>query len=176
MTGSQAPLVSSRMHGFVDEQEIELVLDRWSESAWQEQCFFGEDFAGREDCQTVIEQKHEWRPRQELGPFYSNPMSLQAGPTLATCRPSMKASRVEMIIAAERLRRRTLAAASAAAAILSASVLSVWFPHTANKPTELPHSSIYQSMDQPQDFDSAEHPEAWMGSLIVSQLQSQTSR
>lgn len=175
--GTQATPVSSRMHSFVDDEEVGHVLHRWSESNWQEQCFIGEDFAGREDCQTLLMQKHEWRPRQELGPFYSNPMSLEAGPTLATCRPSMKASRVEMIIAAERLRRRTMAAAAAAAAILSASVLSVWFPHTSQHSLDLSQYIAYPEMPstggEKSDNDA---PGAWMDSLVVSHIQSQAQR
>lgn len=173
LASQPAGTVPPRMHSFVDDAEVATILNRWGETDWQEQFFIGEDFAGREDCIPCHVQAHEWRSRQELGPFYSSAESLASAPNLSTCRPRLKASRVESIIAQARIRRRALAVASAAAAMISASILSLWFPHHAVQDLgQSSPSNELQAFRGEKIGEPAVATPAWAKSLLASQPQS----
>jgi hypothetical protein len=60
---------SSSPNEFVDHQKADDVITHWKNHQWQEQIFFGEDYAGRDDLSALL---HRLSPqaRERLGAFY----------------------------------------------------------------------------------------------------------
>jgi hypothetical protein len=125
----------------IDESSVAIVVHRWKQKPWLEQCFFGEDFAGREDCTLTKSRPSDWQGRRELGPFFSRPNDVPH--SMGFQRPTIRPSEVELILSAQRFRRRSIAAASAAAAILAASFLGMLQPaHSAAEAMQTPAVNV----------------------------------
>jgi hypothetical protein len=121
----------------IDESSVAIVVHRWKQKPWLEQCFFGEDFAGREDCTLTKSRPCDWQGRRELGPFFSRPNDVPH--SMGFHRPTIRPSEVERILSAKRFRRRSIAAASTVAAILAASFLVMLQPaHSAAESIQAP--------------------------------------
>lgn len=54
---------------FVDHRQADDIIAKWSAQQWQDQAFFGEDYAGREDIAPLF-HGHSPQPRQTIGAFF----------------------------------------------------------------------------------------------------------
>jgi hypothetical protein len=54
---------------FVDHRQADELIRYWKAHKWQEQVFFGEDFAGRDDVSKLLEM-HRPQVRETIGAFY----------------------------------------------------------------------------------------------------------
>ena len=154
-----------RNQSFIDEGLTTEIIEDWVQSEWQEQRFFGEDFAGREEYVQQSVPQLLLQGRQELGPFYSRPISAEIMQPRISCRQMLKPSRIEQLLQAEKIRRRTIAAAAVAAIILSGAFIGVLLspitPDASGQPNlELLHPHLVSD-------GVGSQPPVWKSSALV---------
>jgi hypothetical protein len=133
-----------RNQSFIDESLTAEMIDDWTQSDWQEQRFFGEDFAGREEYVQQAAPQIALVGRQELGPFYSRPLSPEIIQPRINCRPTLKPSRIEQLLQAEKIRRRAIAAGIVAAVILSAALIGAMLSPNTPDASGVPNEELIQ--------------------------------
>lgn len=136
---------------FVEDGVIAAVVRR-QELGWQNLRYFGEDFAGRDDCPVPHANTQPWPARQACGAFFT---------------PSTETSEAEMNTASSDilpepgnpseapLWNRSLAVASAAAILLSATLIGLWAAHSF-----APKTSQNQTASKAQDAAMISHVSA----------------
>lgn len=142
----------------IDENSVAIVVHRWKQKPWLEQWYLGEDFAGREDCTVNKSKPSDWQGRRELGPFFSRPHDVPH--SMGFHRPTIRPSEIEMILSAQRFRRRSIAAASAAAAMLAAGFLGLMQPvHSAADTQQTPAIQVTMLQNSSEFLTLAEEDE-----------------
>ncbi len=154
-----------RNQSFIDESLTAEMIDDWAQSEWQEQLFFGEDFAGREEYVQQVAPQVALVGRQELGPFYSRPLSAEMEQPRIHCRPTLKPSRIEQLLQAEKIRRRAIAAGIAAAVILSAALIGAMLSPITPDASGLPNEELIQPHLVQDGMGS--QPQGWQSSALV---------
>ena len=102
---------------FIDEAAIQMLMQR-HQPQWHEQRYFGEDFAGREDCLLTTDDAHALPVRHPLGAFFTPVIqheSLENTTTIHTQERSVT--------------RNFFLTAAAAVAIVATSLSGVWAAH-----------------------------------------------
>lgn len=102
---------------FIDEAAIHVLMQR-HQPQWNEQRYFGEDFAGRDDCLLATEDTHALPVRHPLGAFFApvhQEESLESTTVILTQERSVK--------------RNLFLTAAAAVAVVATSLTGVWAAH-----------------------------------------------
>lgn len=136
---------------FVEDGVIAAVVRR-QELSWQSLRYFGEDFAGRDDCPVPHANTQPWTTRQACGAFFT--------PAAETSVAEMNAASADILPEPENpseppIWNRSLAVASAAAILLSASLIGLWAAHSF-----APKNSQDQTASKAQDAAMISHVSA----------------
>ena len=154
-----------RNQSFVDDSMTTEIIEDWAQTEWQEQRFFGEDFAGRDEYVQQIAPQSRLLGRQELGPFYSRPLSSEIMTPRLNCRPTLKPSRIEQLLDAEKIRRRAIAAAAVGAVILSGAFIGALLTPITSDASGQPNEELIYPHLVLEDVGS--QPPVWQSSALV---------
>jgi hypothetical protein len=136
---------------FVEDGVIAAVVRR-QELSWQNLRYFGEDFAGRDDCPVPHADTHAWPARQVCGAFFTP----AAESSVAEISPAPADTLPETETPSDvPVWNRSLAVASAAAILLSASLIGLWAAHSF-----APKTSQDQTARKAQDAAMVSHVSA----------------